>query len=349
MYSFRNDYSELCHEDIIKVMSSINRKQFSGYGEDSISLKVKTKLKSLLENDKVDIHFLSGGTQTNLVAISAILKPYQAVIAAESGHIATHEAGAIEATGHKILTLKTLDGKLKASQIKNLVDSHYGDEAREHITQPAMVYISNPTEYGTIYKKNELSKLKQVCEDLNLALYIDGARLAQAIEGITSDLKISDLPQLCDMFYIGGTKNGAMFGECLVIVNDKYKQDFRYILKQRGALLAKGYAVSLQFDALFNNNLFFKLAKEANQKAKKINDELTSSKIKMLVVQESNQVFPILKNSVIKKLRKDYLFYDWQVVDENHTAIRLCVSWASDSKIIDKFIGDVKKYNKETS
>lgn len=349
MYSFRNDYSELCHEEIIKVLSSINRKQFSGYGEDDISLKVKNKLKKLLKNDNVDIHFLSGGTQTNLVSISAILKPYQAVIAAESGHIATHEAGAIEATGHKIITLPTEDGKLKANQIKSVVETHYSDEAREHITQPAMVYISNPTEYGTIYKKDELAKLKQVCEDLNLALYIDGARLAQALEGINSDFKISDLPYLCDMFYIGGTKNGAMFGECLVIVNDKYKQDFRYILKQRGALLAKGFAIALQFDALFNNNLFFKLAKEANLKAKKINDELKAANINMLVVQESNQVFPILKNSVIKKLRKDYMFYDWQVVDEHHTAIRLCVSWASDSKIIDQFIDKVKQYNMEIS
>jgi threonine aldolase len=344
MYSFRNDYSELCHDEILKNISSKNRKQFDGYSEDELTLRVKDNIKVLLNDDNVDIHFLSGGTQTNLVAISTILKPYQAVIAAESGHISTHEAGAIEATGHKIITLKTKDGKLRPNQITQVINSHYGDDAREHITQPAMVYISNPTEYGTIYKKIELIELKKVCEKFDIPLYIDGARLAQGIMGINSDIKMSDLTSLCDMFYIGGTKNGAMFGECLVIVNDKYKKDFRYNLKQRGALLAKGFSIAIQFEALLKDNLFLQLAKQANEKAKLISDELIKKDIKMLVVQESNQIFPILENNVIEKLRKDYLFYNWEIVDENHTAIRLCVSWATEDAIVRQFIEEVKKY-----
>ncbi len=344
MYSFRNDYSELCHEEILNTLARANRRQFDGYGEDELSNKVKRTIKGLLDNNDVDIHFLSGGTQTNLVAISSILKPYQAVIAAESGHIATHEAGAIEATGHKIITIPTIDGKLKASDIKRVVEDHYSDEAREHISQPAMVYISNPSEYGTIYKKCELEEIRNVCDQFNIPLYMDGARLAQGLESTFSDLKISDLTKYLDMFYIGGTKNGAMFGECLVVVNPSLKKDFRYNLKQRGALLAKGFSVALQFEALFKDNLFFKLAKEANTKAKIINDELISScNIRMLVPCQTNQVFPILPNNIIEKLREDFQFYDWEKIDEKNTAVRLCISWATEEIQIDNFINLIRK------
>jgi threonine aldolase len=345
MYSFRNDYSELCHEEILNTLAKVNRKQFDGYGEDELTSKVKKTLSKLLDNNNVDIHFLSGGTQTNLVAISSVLKPYQAVIAAQSGHIATHEAGAIEATGHKIITLPTVDGKLNALDIKKVVEDHYSDEAREHISQPAMVYISNPSEYGTIYKKCELEEIRKVCDQFNLILYMDGARLAQGLESTYSDLKMKDLTKYFDMFYIGGTKNGAMFGECLVVVNPSLKKDFRYNLKQRGALLAKGFSVALQFEALFKDDLFFKLAKDANRKAKIINDELISScNIKMLVPCETNQVFPILSNNVIEKLRQEFQFYDWEKVDDNNTAVRLCLSWASEEDKIHEFILNIKEY-----
>lgn len=343
MYSFRNDYSELCHHQILKAFEEINTVQFDGYGEDLITKQIKIKIKKTLKTDNVDIHFLSGGTQTNLVAISTILKPYQAVIAAESAHVATHECGAIEATGHKIITVSTTDGKINATQIKDLIVNHYSDEAREHITQPGMVYISNPTEYGTIYKKGELIQIKKVCDQFEIPLYIDGARLAQGLMSPYSDILISDLHKLCDMFYIGGTKNGAMFGECLVIVNDKFKKDFRYNLKQRGALLAKGFSIAIQFNALFEDDLFFKLAKDANRKAKLINDELQILGIKMLVIQESNQIFPILENTIIEQLRKNYLFYDWQKIDDNFTAVRLCVSWATEDTIVKNFINNVKE------
>jgi len=347
MYSFRNDYSELCHHQVLKALGEKNKVQLDGYGEDIITEQIKIKIKKMLQNDNVDIHFLSGGTQTNLVAISTILKPYQAVIAAESAHIATHECGAIEATGHKVITLNTNDGKLNANQIKAVIENHYNDEAREHITQPGMVYISNPTEYGTIYKKAELIKIKNLCDKFEIPLYIDGARLAQGLMSVSSDISISDLPNLCDMFYIGGTKNGAMFGECLVIVNDKFKKDFRYNLKQKGALLAKGFAIAIQFEALFEKDLFFKLAKDANRKTKLINDELQKLGIKMLVIQESNQIFPILENTIIEELRKNYLFYDWAKIDDNCTAIRLCISWATEDNTVIDFINNIKKLKKK--
>lgn len=346
MYSFRNDYSELCHYQVLNALEKNNMNQFDGYGEDLITLEIKSKIKEIIKSDNVDIHFLSGGTQTNLVAISTILKPYQAVIAAESAHIATHECGAIEATGHKIITLETSNGKINSDQIRVIMEKHYSDEAREHITQPGMVYISNPTEYGTIYKKDELINIKKVCEEFEIPLYIDGARLAQGLMSDVSDILISDLPNLCDLFYIGGTKNGAMFGECLIIINDKFKKDFRYNLKQRGALLAKGFAIAIQFKALFENDLFFSLAKDANRKAKLINDEFQKLGIKMLVIQESNQIFPILENRIIKELRKNYLFYDWEKVDDNYTAIRVCISWATSDDIVKEFINNVKELTK---
>ena len=343
MYSFRNDYSELCHEKVLSKLASINRKQFEGYGEDEITLKVKNKIKSLLNNNNVDVYFISGGTQTNLVSISSILKPYQAVLSADSGHIATHEAGAIESTGHKIITLKPNNtGKIKASQISQIMDNHFKDEAREHTPQPAMVYISNPTEFGSIYKYKELKEIKEECEKNNIPLYIDGARLSQALASEKSDIKFSDLVNLCDMFYLGGTKNGAIFGECLVVINDNYKKDFRYNLKQKGALMAKGFSIALQFEALFENNLFLELGKKANYNAKYIVEELTKMNIPFLVEQESNQIFPILNNTLIDKLREKYLFYNWQVIDEYYCAIRLCISWATEKDIIKEFINDVK-------
>lgn len=342
MYSFRNDYSELCHPSIIEKMSQMNEKQFDGYGEDEISEKVRDKIKGIVESDNVDIHFISGGTQTNLVVISSILKPYQAIVAAESAHIATHEAGAIEATGHKIITLNSIDGKLNAKEVKDVFINHYKDEAREHICQPAMVYISNPTEFGTIYKYRELYELKKVCEEYDVPLYIDGARLSQALTSYKNDVSLKDLTLLSDAFYIGGTKNGTMFGECLIINNDKYKKDFRYNLKQRGALLAKGFSIAIQFDALFEQSLYLQLGHKANDNSKFLEDELEKLNIKFLVERESNQLFPILNNKLIEGLRKKYLFYNWQIIDDNFTAIRLCISWATKREILIEFVEDIK-------
>ncbi|MGD1817569.1 MAG: threonine aldolase family protein [Pleomorphochaeta sp.] len=344
MFSFRNDYSELCHENILKKLAENNHAQFDGYSDDVASKRVIAQLKNILDNQDVDIHFLSGGTQTNLVAISTILKPYQGVIAADTGHIATHETGAIEATGHKVITVKGENGKIKPYMIKSVIDEHYSDESREHAPQPAMVYISNPTELGTVYTKNELADLKTICKAYDIPLYMDGARLAQVLANKDTNISLKDLPNLCDLFYIGGTKNGALFGECLVISNEKYKKDFRYNLKQRGALLAKGFSISLQYEALFEDDLYIKLGAKSNENAKYIADELKKLNIKFLVPVESNQLFPILDNQLIEKLRKDYLFYTWQVIDENNSAVRLCISWDTPNEIVKKFIEDVKKY-----
>lgn len=344
MFSFRNDYSELCHENILKKLAENNHAQFDGYSDDVASKRVIAQLKTILDNQDVDIHFLSGGTQTNLVAISTILKPYQGVIAADTGHIATHETGAIEATGHKVITVKGENGKIKPYMIKSVIDEHYSDESREHAPQPAMVYISNPTELGTVYTKDELADLKTICKAYDIPLYMDGARLAQVLANKDTNISLKDLPNLCDLFYIGGTKNGALFGECLVISNENYKKDFRYNLKQRGALLAKGFSISLQYEALFEDDLYIKLGAKSNENAKYIADELKKLNIKFLVPVESNQLFPILDNQLIEKLRKEYLFYTWQVIDENNSAVRLCISWDTPNEIVKKFIEDVKKY-----
>ncbi|MGD1818814.1 MAG: threonine aldolase family protein [Pleomorphochaeta sp.] len=344
MFSFRNDYSELCHENILKKLVENNHAQFDGYSDDVASKRVISQLKTILDNQDVDIHFLSGGTQTNLVAISTILKPYQGVIAADTGHIATHETGAIEATGHKVITVKGENGKIKPYMIKSVIDEHYSDESREHAPQPAMVYISNPTELGTVYTRDELADLKTICKAYDIPLYMDGARLAQVLANKDTNISLKDLPNLCDLFYIGGTKNGALFGECLVISNENYKKDFRYNLKQRGALLAKGFSISLQYEALFEDDLYIKLGAKSNENAKYIADELKKLNIKFLVPVESNQLFPILDNQLIEKLRKEYLFYTWQVIDENNSAVRLCISWDTPNEIVKKFIEDVKKY-----
>ncbi len=344
MFSFRNDYSELCHENILKKLAENNHAQFDGYSDDVASKRVITQLKNILDNQDVDIHFLSGGTQTNLVAISTILKPYQGVIAADTGHIATHETGAIEATGHKVITVKAENGKIKPSMIKTVIDEHYSDDSREHAPQPAMVYISNPTELGTVYTNDELTDLKTICKTYDIPLYMDGARLAQVLANKDTNISLKDLPNLCDLFYIGGTKNGALFGECLVISNENYKKDFRYNLKQRGALLAKGFSISLQYEALFEDDLYIKLGAKSNKNAKYIADELKKLNIKFLVPVESNQLFPIFDNELIEKLRKEYLFYTWQFIDENNSAVRLCISWDTPNEIVKKFIEDVKKY-----
>ena len=254
MYSFANDYSEGTHESILKALVDTNLKQSSGYGLDEYSEKARDILKNVLKNDKIDIHFIPGGTQANLISISSFLRQHEAAIAANSSHIATHETGAIEATGHKVITIRSDDGKLTVEKIEKVLKIH----SDEHMVKPRLVYISNSTEIGTIYKKQELIELYSYCKENDLILYIDGARMGSAITCKENDLKLSDLVNLCDAFYIGATKNGALFGEALVICNDSLKKDFRYNIKQKGALLAKGRLLGLQFIELFKDDLYFK-------------------------------------------------------------------------------------------
>ena len=338
MYSFANDYSEGTHESILKALVDTNLKQSSGYGLDEYSEKARDILKNVLKNDKIDIHFIPGGTQANLISISSFLRQHEAAIAANSSHIATHETGAIEATGHKVITIRSDDGKLTVEKIEKVLKIH----SDEHMVKPRLVYISNSTEIGTIYKKQELIELYSYCKENDLILYIDGARMGSAITCKENDLKLSDLVNLCDAFYIGATKNGALFGEALVICNDSLKKDFRYNIKQKGALLAKGRLLGLQFIELFKDDLYFKLASHANEMAALIQDALIENNYKLFINSPTNQVFPILENSTLEKLSEKYSFTIWEEIDENHTVVRICTSWATDKEKVLQLINDLK-------
>lgn len=333
IYSFKDDYSEGVHPSILESLLKTNPIQLPGYGEDDISSRAKKRIKELLDTE-CDIHFLSGGTQTNLIALQAMLKPYESVIAAKTSHIATHETGAIEHTGHKIHEIMHNEGKIDTSGIKKVLDEHFS----EHMVKPKVVFLSQSTEYGTIYSKKELKKISSFCKENDLYLYIDGARIASALTCKESDVTLKDIADLCDMFYIGGTKNGAMFGEALVITNENFRENFRYILKQNGALLAKGRYFGIQFDELFKEDLYFKLAKHTNDMANLLSKGISQRGYTFFTKPQTNQLFPILPNTLIKNLQTKYDFYIWQKYDDNNSVIRLITSWATKEKNVKDFI-----------
>ncbi len=339
MYSFKNDYSEGAHPRILQALVETNLEQLEGYGLDHYSLKAAELIKKKIERNDVDIHLLTGGTQTNLTALAAFLRPHEAAISATTGHINTHETGAVEATGHKILTVEVADGKLNPSHIRDVLDLH----TDEHMVKPKLVYISNSTEIGTTYKKSELEQLRAFCDENNLLLFMDGARLGSALCSKESDVQINDLPKLVDAFYIGGTKNGALLGEALVICRDSLKEDFRFYMKQRGAILAKGRLVGIQFLELFRDDLFLELASHANKMADKLKEEIAGANIGFLTDSPSNQIFPILPNSMITELQNKYDFHIWEKVDSDNSAIRLVTSWATNEEAVIALIEDIKK------
>jgi threonine aldolase len=338
MYSFKNDYSEGAHPRILTALMESNFEQEDGYGGDRFTQQAIELIKGKLGRTDVDVHLLAGGTQTNLTALSAFLRPHEAAIAAYTGHILTHETGAIEATGHKILGVVTENGKLKPSHLQVVMDQH----TDEHMVKPKLLYISNSTEIGSIYNKNELEQLRDYCKEHKLILFMDGARLGSALCSEENDIELSDLPGLVDAFYIGGTKNGALIGEALVICRDSLKEDFRFHMKQKGALLAKGRLLGIQFQELFRDNLFFDLAIHANKMASMIRDELENANFKFLTHSPSNQIFPILPNSLIEELQKKYSFYVWEKVAPDYSAIRLVTSWATKEEEVAAFIEDMR-------
>ena len=344
MYSFKNDYAEGAHPRILQALIDSNYEQEDGYGDDSFTKRAIELLKEKLERQDVDIHLLSGGTQTNLTAISAFLRPHEAAISASTGHIFTHETGAIEATGHKVISVETKDGKLNPSLIKEVLDLHID----EHMVKPKLVYLSNSTEIGSIYNKNELTDLRDFCKERNLLLYMDGARLGSALCSNDNDLKLSDIPSLVDAFYIGGTKNGALLGEALVICRDSLKEDFRFHLKQKGALLAKGRLLGIQFYELFRDDLFFELAQHANKMATILREECSKAHFSFLTYSPSNQIFPILPNELIAELQKKYAFIVWEKVDSTHSAIRLVTSWATKEEEVRAFVKNINVPVSET-
>ena len=333
-YSFKDDYSEGAHPEILDKLVAVNLQQSKGYGLDDFSLYAKENIKKVLNHTDATIHFVSGGTQANLIVIGALLKPYESVIAAETGHIAVHETGAIEATGHKINTVKTDDGKLSVTSIQKVLDEHID----EHMVKPRIVYISNTTELGTLYSKSELEALRTFCDANDLLLYMDGARLAMALTAQTNDLTLATIAKLTDVFYIGGTKNGALLGEALVINNKALQSHFRFHLKQRGALLAKGRLIGIQFLVLFENDLFFISGKHANIQAAYLAHRLKELGYSFRYEPVSNQVFPILPNTLIEKLNQNYDFHIWEKLDDKMATIRLVCSWATTDRAVKDFI-----------
>ncbi len=340
MHSFKNDYSEGAHPHILQRLVETNLTQQEGYGEDEYSLQAKAILKEKMGMPGAEIFFLSGGTQTNLIAISFLLRPHEAVISAGTGHIAVNETGAIEATGHKVITVEKPDGKLTPADVEAVVAAHHH---RPHVVKPRLVYISNATELGGIYSKAELEALHDCCRQKDLLLYMDGARLGHALTAETNDLTLADVARLTDVFYIGGTKNGALLGEAIVFSNGDLAADFAYSLKQKGALLAKGRLLGIQFLALFEGDLFFDLAKRANVLAGKIAAAMTAKGWAFLVPPASNQLFPILPAGAIAALEKQWGFYIWRKVDDEYSAIRIITSWATEEEVVKAFIADLER------
>jgi len=335
MILFHNDYNEICHPIVFERMQNYMSQSMPGYGKDSCCEKAVKQIRQLCGNDSLAVHFLVGGTQTNLTVIAAALRPHQAVISAKSAHIHVHETGAIEATGHKILALPSNDGKITAKQIDDLIISHITDSSCEHTAQPKMVYISNPTELGTIYSFGELEAISAVCEQHGLYLFVDGARLGYGLAANGNDVTLADLARLTDVFYIGGTKVGAMFGEAVVISNPIISEDFRYLIKQRGGMLAKGWLLGIQFEALLEDNLYFTISKHADFLADKIRNTLSELGYPLLVPGITNQIFPILPDCLLEILGKEFTFSEECRINETHRAVRFCTSWATKESDVD--------------
>lgn len=332
------DYAEGAHPRILRRLMETNLEQTPGYGEDPYCEKARASIRALCQDDHLDVHFLVGGTQTNAVVIASALRPHQGVIAAETGHINVHETGAIEAGGHKVLAVPSQDGKLTAQDIQHVYGAHWADVSREHMVQPGMVYISQPTETGMLYSVQELREIRKTCLDCGLFLFVDGARLGYGLMSEKCDMTLPELAQLCDVFYLGGTKQGLLFGEAVVISNQTLKRDFRYIMKQRGAMLAKGRLLGLQFAAMLEDGLYFDLASAADRLAMEIRRAFEERGYPMLYDSYTNQQYPILPDQVLKELEKSYAFTFWSKVDEAHTAVRICTSWATEPKAVRQLI-----------
>ena len=338
MYQFQCDYNEGAHPRIMERLMESNFEQTVGYGEDHYCEAARAAVRKAVGREDVDVHFLVGGTQANATVISSVLRPYQGVLCATTGHINVHETGAIEHGGHKVLALEAADGLLSAALIREAVEAHYAEDGPEHTVQPGMVYISFSSEVGTVYSLSQLREISAVCREYGLPLFIDGARMGYGLASEGCDVTLADIAALADVFYLGGTKQGALFGEAVVIVNDALKKDFRYCIKQNGGMLAKGRLLGIQFLTLFEDGLYFQLSEHAVSQAMRIRDAFESKGFGSLVQSPSNQQFPILDNATMERLSSDFLFSFWQKVDDTHTAVRFCTSWATRPEAVDALI-----------
>ena len=347
MVYFNNDYCEGCHPRILEKLYETNLVQTPGYGVDEYCRQAADHIRRHCGSNDLDVHFLVGGTQANLTVIDAALRSHQGALCAVSGHINVHETGAVEATGHKVLALPSEDGKITARQVREYVTAHRNDPDAEHTVQPKLVYISNPTELGTLYSLEELTDLSETCHELGLYLFMDGARLGYGLAAKGNDLTMADIARLCDVFYIGGTKVGALFGEAVVFSNRALGVDFRYFIKQHGGMLAKGRLLGIQFGVLFEENLYFEMGAYADRLADQLRDTLADLGCDMLVEGVSNQLFPILKDSVLAELAKEFSFVTMDKIGEDCHAVRFCTSWATKQENVDKLCTELRRLLKK--
>lgn len=342
MIRFNSDYLEGAHPKILERLAETNMAQTPGYGEDRFCEQARNTIRRLCDAPDADVHFLVGGTQTNATVLTAALLPYQGVISADTGHIAVHESGAIEATGHKVIALKNREGKLDAGQVSECCRLHFSDESHEHMVMPAAVYISNPTEVGTIYSRDELAALRAVCDRWGLLLFLDGARLGYGLAAPENTLDLPFIARACDVFSIGGTKQGLLFGEAVVIRNDHLKRNFRYIIKQRGGMLAKGRLLGIQFEEMLKDGLYMELSRHAIVLAMQIKAAFADLNVPFLVDSPTNQQFPILPNVVLPLLSQKYSYATIEAVDDRHTAVRFCTSWATRQTDVNRLTEDLR-------
>ena len=329
MISFESDYTTGAHPEILRKLTETNMEMMSGYGSDRYCISAREKIRAACGSQEADVQFLTGGTQTNALVISMMLKDYEGVIAAQTGHINVHEAGAIENTGHKVMTLPQHNGRIDPEELETYVRDYYQDETYEHMVFPGMVYISHPTEYGTLYRRAELEKLSEICSRYNMKLYMDGARLGYGLASLQTDVTLQDITRLCDVFFIGGTKVGALCGEAVVFTRNNTPDHFLNLIKRRGALLAKGRLLGVQFDTLFTDDLYFKISRHAVDKAEELKQIFRDKGYEFFLESPTNQQFVIIGNNKMEKLKEKVAFGFWEKYDDEHTVVRFATSWST--------------------
>lgn len=346
MLYFENDYCEGAHPAILQKLMETNFEKVPGYGTDPYCASAKEKICAACQCPEADVTFISGGTQTNAIVIASMLHRWEGVVAAATGHVNGHEAGAIEFTGHKVMGLPHKNGKLDAATVRNFCATFYADDNHDHMVFPGMVYLSHPTEYGTLYTKAELEALHAVCQEYKMPLFVDGARLGYGLAAEGTDVTLPDLAKLADVFYIGGTKVGALFGEAVVIMNPALKKDFRFIMKQRGGRMAKGRLLGIQFDALFTDDLYFKISRHADEMAYQIRDIFVSAGYPLLFDSPTNQQYPIMPDEELAILGKNFGYEYWERTDPTHSGVRFCASWATTQENVDALRAAVQALKK---
>jgi threonine aldolase len=339
---FQCDYTEGAHPEVMKRLLETNMEQTVGYGEDDYCRSAADKIRKACGDEELAVHFLVGGTQTNFTVIDAALRPHQGVLCAQTGHINVHETGAVEACGHKVLGLPEMDGKITAEQIRRACEDHRTNGSFEHMVQPGLVYISSPTELGTIYSAAELKSIYEACRDNDIYLFLDGARLGYGLAAQDNDLTLPLIAQYTDVFYIGGTKVGALFGEAVVIRNEALKKDFRYFIKQKGGMLAKGRLLGVQFDALFTDQLYFDIAGKAVEQAERIRKAFDKKGYRYHAPNHTNQIFVVMPDADLKKLDAEFLYSYDSRVDETHSCVRFCTSWATTEENVDRLLSAIE-------